>query len=581
LRLSDYVPELAYLEFLDEEVLARLAREPAFRAAVPYRAELKIAPRIGEREYRTESRRSVAGLWLEIVLFSNVDPAAAGSWLTGLGAYDVRILDARDFGGPARIRATVGERALLDRIAESDEVRWVDEVGEVIDDSVRAAGTLQSGDAGTHSVWAAGLHGEGQVIGVIDSGRIFIDHCFFRDSPANTPGPAHRKILAIRNASMTVATSHATFVGGCAAGDDLGRPGAHPHRGGAWAARLVSGNTKDLECSPLLAELVAAASSGATIHTNSWHNNSAGAGRPAAYDQSAADVDTFTWLFEDHLVLGSAGNKGEEQGPPGTAKNAVCVGAAQADPDELTFGDGNSGPTADGRRKPDLMAPGCAIESAKVNTHCRTRLEGCASSWATPHAAAAAALLRQYFTEGRHPTGTPDPEQAVVPSGALLKALLLNSTIDMTGTPGRPGDREGWGLIRLDSVLGPPGRPRNVSVWDTRNADGLGRGEVRSHRLSVVAGTRTLKVTLVWTDAPGSPGSVLATVNHLDLELVSPDGARAFCGEDKVNNVAMALVTAPAPGEWTIRVAATAVNVGNPGQGYALVATTAPTETAT
>jgi hypothetical protein len=32
-----------------------------------------------------------------------------------------------------------------------------------------------------------------------------------------------------------------------------------------------------------------------------------------------------------------AGNNGEEQGPPGTAKNAICVGATQADPNEMNW----------------------------------------------------------------------------------------------------------------------------------------------------------------------------------------------------------------------------------------------------
>ena len=34
------------------------------------------------------------------------------------------------------------------------------------------------------------------------------------------------------------------------------------------------------------------------------------------------------------------------------------------DPNEMTVGDGNPGPTADGRRKPDIVTPGCAITSA-------------------------------------------------------------------------------------------------------------------------------------------------------------------------------------------------------------------------
>ena len=200
----------------------------------------------------------------------------------------------------------------------------------------------------------------------------------------NTPGLAHRKILQIRNASGTAAGGHATFTSGCAAGDDFSNPGTAARRGGAWAARLVCGNNNDIPgINSMLSELNAAASMGAVVHTNSWHDNTAGAGNPATYNQTAADVDTFTWNNEDHLVLGSAGNNGEEQGPPGTSKNAICVGASQADPNEMNFGDGNAGPTADGRRKPDLMAPGCGIQSATVSTACGT---GPRSAWpqATP-----------------------------------------------------------------------------------------------------------------------------------------------------------------------------------------------------
>jgi len=584
LQLVEYIPQLAYSEFLEREVLERLSGDPAYRARVPYRAEFKVAARIGERAYRMPERRRAAGLYLEIVLFAEADPRSTSDALAGLGARGIRVLDARGAGGPARIRATVDASAALDRIAELDTVRWVDEVGEVSEDNGRAAGILQSGDAGRSSVWAAGLHGEGQVVGVIDSSRIYLGHCFFRDSPNNTPGPAHRKVLAVRDVSRTDPGTHATFVAGCVAGDDLRRPGAHPHRGGAWAARLVSGNTKDLEVIPLLVELTAAAAAGATIHTNSWHHNSAGNGQPAIYNQWACDVDAFTWLFEDHLVLGSAGNKGEEQGPPGTAKNAVCVCAGQADPEELTFGDGMSGPTADGRRKPDLMAPGCAIESAKVNTDCRTIVKSCSSSWATPHAAAAGALVRQYFTEGRYPTGNPNREHAFVPSGALLKAMLLSSTVDTTSGGGFPSDRDGWGVIRLDTVIALPGKPVNVTIWDRRNADGLYTGQIEDHRVDVGAAAQSMKVTLVWSDPPGSPGSAQAIVNDLDLEVVSPDGTQTFRGNwliggvsivggstDKLNNVELVRVNSPAPGSWTIRVRATAVNVGNPGQGYALV----------
>ena len=233
---------------------------------------------------------------------------------------------------------------------------------------------------------------------MIDSSPVDINHCFFQDPVNNTPGFAHRKVVQIRNGNNKVPVMHGTFVAGCAAGDDFNNPGASNQRGSAWAARLASGTRADVADNGLLSELSAAAAIGATIHTNSWHDDTEGSGNPASYNQTAADADTFMWNNEDHLVLGSAGNNGEEQGPPGTAKNAICVCAAQADPNELTVGDGNPGPTADGRRKPDLVGVGCGNASATVNTACATATSGCATSWATPHMAGAAALARQYNT---------------------------------------------------------------------------------------------------------------------------------------------------------------------------------------
>lgn len=85
------------------------------------------------------------------------------------------------------------------------------------------------------------------MIGVIDDGPAALAHCYFRDAPDNTPGPQHRKVLQVRNGSQQAGRAHATFVAGCAAGDQLGAPpGTAPDRGGAWAARLVLGNFNDM-----------------------------------------------------------------------------------------------------------------------------------------------------------------------------------------------------------------------------------------------------------------------------------------------------------------------------------------------
>jgi len=585
LELADYIPEYAYLEIMTTEILEKLVADPVFRASVPYEPAFKLAPNLGKVPYRTASRKRMKGLWLYIVLFPHADPESVAKALKKQKATRIQVKDDRQIGGSASVQCVVANVAAATGIARLGEVRWIEEVAEQFDDNVNAAGTIQSGAANNPAIWHQGLHGEGQVIGLIDSGPPDINHCFFQDPVNNMPRPAHRKVLQIRNASRSAPNWHATLTSGCAAGDDFNSLGAAPCRGGSWAARLVCGNRHDIAgISSMLAELNAAAGMGAFVHTNSWHTGPVDQDNRALYNQIAADVDYFTWKNEDHLVLGSAGNIGEEQGSPGTSKNAICVGASQADPNEMNYGDGNPGPTADGRRKPDLIAPGCGIHSARLGTACGTRLVGCATSLATPHAAAAAALTRQYFTECWYPSGTAQARHAFVPSGALLKAMLLNSTIDMTGLVGYPNDEEGWGLVQLSNVLFFPGSPRDLRVWDTRNADGLLTGEIREHHVNVANNSQPLKVTLVWTEPPGAAGSANPVVNNLDLEVVSPDGTQIFRGNmfaggvsivggvaDTVNNVEMVLVNAPAAGEWTIRVHGTEVNVGNPGQGYALV----------
>ena len=588
LQLRNYVPELAYLERLDPHALKALSKDPLVRAIVPFEPAFKLSPTIGKLELRTEERKELDGLLLRALLFPEADPSKVAKELRNFGAREIRVIDDRNIGGVARVRFILPSEESLPKLTRLAGVRWIEEVGEIIEDNVNTAGTLQSGTAGTESIWNRDLHGEDQIIGIIDNGPLDINHCFFLDPVNNTPRLSHRKVLDIRNASRTPAGDHATFTAGNAAGDDFNSPGAHARRGGAWASRLVVGNQRDLGSTSLLAELTAAASFGATIHTNSWHDNTAGKGNPATYNQIAADVDTFMWNNEDHLVLGSMGNTNEEQGPPGTAKNAIGVNATQADPNEMNFGDGNTGPTAGGRRKPDVAAPGCGpIRSSKLTVLPNLCVIGtraaCATSYATPHTAGTAALVRQYYTEGWYPTGTRQPHHAFVPSGALLKATLVNSTLDMTGVAGYPSDMEGWGVVRLDDALSFAGDARNLRVWDTRNADGLTTGETRTHRVVVASNTESLKITLVWSEPPGTPDSPV--VNNLDLSVTSPGGVQTFLGNrfsggvsvtggsaDSVNNVEMVLVNNPAPGEWTIRVSGRTINVGNPGQGYALVA---------
>src|SRR5205085_8423383 len=112
---------------------------------------------------------------------------------------------------------------------------------------------------------------------------------------------------------------------------------------------------------------------------------------------------------------------------PGCAKNTVQVGGTRGRAkDDDTLADFTLfGPTRDGRIKPDLVGPGKVIAGDidfddNPNTCDTTTQPG--TSFASPSVAAAAALIRQYYTDGFYPTGVATPPNSFVPSAALMKA---------------------------------------------------------------------------------------------------------------------------------------------------------------
>jgi subtilisin family serine protease len=144
------------------------------------------------------------------------------------------------------------------------------------------------------------------------------------------------------------------------------------------------------------------------------------------------------------------------------------------------------GPTLDGRIKPDVLAPGESITSALTDKNlqsfqcdtlasCTTSMEG--TSMATPVAAGSAALVRSYFAQGfwRPPPTTENaaPEaRPINPTGALVKAVMVNSAVDELFLGERPPSfNQGFGRIKLDNVLVFPDSARRLLVGDSRPPD--------------------------------------------------------------------------------------------------------------
>ncbi|MCH9647445.1 MAG: S8 family serine peptidase [Deltaproteobacteria bacterium] len=538
---------------------------------------------------------------------------------------DISVVGERREGKFSRLRLLLSSTELVasrEALARMPEVYWIDrEARKVLlnDTTIWVGQTGTSGGQATR-VFDQGLFGDGQVIGILDTG-IDPDMCYFRDPASGLPAmnlcdggtvvdPAHRKVLAVdflwgTECSGGIANNewdtqdHGTHVAGTAAGDDFASsPGHDPGDGMAPGAKLViqDGGFASDNCADLPAlgcpvvDLVPifqqAYDQGARLHTNSWgdrenfnpHNT---------YTTGSEDVDEFMWNHKDFLVLFAAGNDGTSAsvGSPTTAKNLVSVGATQRGTGADSMASFSScGPTDDGRIKPDVTAPGVSIVSADndisaTSDNCGTRsLSG--TSMASPAVAGLGALVRQYFVDGWYPGGSADPADAFTPSAALVKGALVNSATDMTGVSAVPDACQGWGRVLLDDALFFPGDTRHLWVHDeAAGFAGGSSGEVQSFTFTVGSG-EPFKATLTWTDFPSTPAAGIHLVNDLDLEVQGPGGTylgNVFSGgvsntggsADRLNNLEQVLLAAPPAGTYTVSVRSFTVPQGP--QDFALV----------
>ena len=336
----------------------------------------------------------------------------------------------------------------------------------------------------------------------------------------------------------------------------------------------------------------------ARIQTNSWGNqNLAG-----EYSSDSRSADSFLVDYPRFLVLFSAGDlAGGGITPPGTAKNVLTVGASttgsygsSAEGSVASFS--SRGTTADGRIKPDIVAPGVAICSARAQEAQLASGESCSSathgggqtplymtlsgsSMATPVAAGAATMVRQYLRESLSITE---------PRSDLIKAILINGAEDI-GESDIPNSAEGWGQLDLENSLFPYSSDQSLDLFYDYSRELLpGHSFVYTFD---VDGNYGLDVTLVWIDEEGSAvadQSASRLVNNLDLRAVSPEGT-VYLGnnfvsgfsatggsEDSLNNVErIRIPTGSSSGTWSIIVG----HAGGAVQNYAIVLTGLASET--
>ena len=262
----------------------------------------------------------------------------------------------------------------------------------------------------------------------------------------------------------------------------------------------------------------------AFISNNSWGDGLNGNGysvMEARFDGFVRDasidpgIDPITMVF-------SAGNAGQEGlTRPKVAKNLIAVGNSEASRSELANATANNiddlavdssrGPAADGRIKPDIVAPGTAITGGRSGKDSLRGNIDAFHRWSTgtSHSAAHISGVAALFTHWWYSTNLGDR-----PSPSLIKAALINSARDMNGegsSAAIPNRDEGWGRPNLKSMFntGVGMRYIDESVPLQENGEGFDLNG------SVADGTKPVRITLVWTDPPGVSDPAL--VNDIDL----------------------------------------------------------------
>ena len=568
LTLGDYLPSYAYIARVDRVDVAALNALASVRYVVRFADEWKLSPELGTRPFTTAERQALRASGASRLVVTLFDGEPADAALAAIGQVPGAVVTGVQEAGTQKDILVTLPSASVAGLASIPSVQFVEDAPELTPRNSTTTWIIQSNVSNSTPLWNNGLRGQGQIVGVMD-GRLDRNHCSFSDT--NPIGPTHRKIIAYNTSAG--ADSHGTHVSGTAAGD-AGVSGNT--RGIAYQAKIAFNTTPSFTDTAMYNSLKLHHDQGARSHTNSWGDDGT-----TSYNSLCRGVDRFSYDYEESLVLFAVTNTSTLKNPE-NAKNLIGVGGSQDTPNQANFCTGGAGPTSDGRRKPEVFAPGCSTTSASSGSSCST-VSFTGTSMASPALGGLALLLRQYYTDGYYPSGSANASDAFTPSGALMKATMINSSVDMTGISGYPSNGEGWGRALADESLHFAGETRRMIVEDVRNASGFTTGQFDEIPIQVNSSAQKLKVTVVWTDPPASAstGSANAAINNLDLEVVSPSGTlyrgNVFASgqsttggtADTKNNVEQVHINSPAVGEWTVRVKATAVNSGT--QGYAMV----------
>lgn len=622
-EVIQYIPHQAFFVYADAVAISKLTNHSRVRWVGKYEAEHKFSPSL--RDFmKKKAERDGGFATFEISVFKNSELLQArNEILNSSRAEIVEVMELpNNYFDVIRVKIPVED---IEKIARIKEVVQIDGYGEPVAEDERAAqivagnytsATLLSA-AGYNPLSQFGVDGTGVTVSVVDDGVSIPGRGGFYLTSANTvDGP-------LRGATAGADGGHGHLNASIIAGDIpfglLDPLGYNYGIGIAPKANIINipflkanNATNDVQSIDDSFNTVGPNGVKATISNNSWgapigNTNNAYGSYEALWDGLVRDgsvggtIDPFTIIF-------SAGNCGNGNGSsctnnqngltrPKIAKNIISVGNSENIRTEIAFtsannmddlsGSSSRGPAADGRIKPDIIAPGSVITGSRSGDGSSVGGQiddnhsfSSGTSHSAPQIAGAAALFTQFWK---------NTNAGVYPSPAMIKAAILNTAQEMNGVNTAapiPNGNEGWGRINMKYMLN-TGVPTKYVDQTSEFSD---PGATTVYEGRVADTTKPTRITLVWTDPPGTGDPAL--VNNLDLTVevggiqyvgnIFTNGSSSAGGSsDTKNNVENVFLPAgiPAGTPVGISVRATALNGNgilgnsdNTDQNFALVA---------
>ena len=536
---------------------SKLASLPGVLWTGPYHPVYRIEPALGQAPTIDPIKALNERISVRVRLFERDEKSRVIRKLEQLGA-EINWAATSDEYRPDRVYFTATAETIL-AAARMREVFWVEETStEAFPLNAETQIFMQTGNLTSgRPFWEAGIDGSTQIVGVMDNGMdvdtILLSHTA---ADAGTPGPGHRKVQAYTawgGGDMTTCNgyTHGTNTSQCAVANrsDFGLDGNLD--GVAKGARIVfqdtgaPGSCNLSTPNPMFGMWDEVRANGGHLTNGSFVTCAYG-----SYGVGAADLDQYGWDNRDFLAFYSGGNGGAGNACPGTNKNHISSGGHRQHPFQSTFY-GSYGPAPSGRVGPTVLGPACDFNGGNpvpFNFNTSTSIQSpdnditgtpagdsgitqgvCGTSFSSPYLLGVGALIRDYFEKGAWPSGAINPFDVLDPSGALVKAVLINSGDFMDSCVGCVigglGGSMGMGRVNLSSTLALAGDTRTVPgtrVVDRGMSVGLTTHEVFEEYIEVLDASVPLKIVVVWVDQSGS-----TLTNDLKLTVTGPAGTQA------------------------------------------------------